>query len=42
MGQLQTCLNETQIPDWMTEGRTVLITKDPNKGTIASNFRSVT
>ena len=40
--QLSKCLEEGDIPNWMTEGRTVLIMKDKNKGTIASNYRPIT
>ena len=30
------------VPVWMTEGRTTLIQKDPNKGTAPNNYRPIT
>ena len=36
---LQTCLDLGETPDWLVEGRTVLIQKAPEKGTEASNYR---
>ena len=38
---LQECLNKGDIPEWMVKGRTVLIQKDPAKGTVASNYRPI-
>ena len=39
---LQECLNKGDVPEWMVKGKTVLIQKDPAKGTVASNYRSIT
>ena len=39
---LSQCLNEGCVPDWMVKGRTVLIQKNPDKGTSAENFRPIT
>ena len=36
---LQECVNAGVVPTWMTEGRTVLIMKDKNKGTVEGNYR---
>ena len=38
---LQRCLSEGDVPGWMTKGRTVLIQKDPAKGTVAGNYRPI-
>ena len=38
---LQRCITEGDVPGWMTKGRTVLIQKDPAKGTVASNYRPI-
>ena len=38
---LQESLNKGEIPEWMVKGRTVLIQKDPAKGTVASNYRPI-
>ena len=38
---LQECLNKGNLPEWMMKGRTVLIRKDPAKGTVASNYRPI-
>ena len=35
---LQECVNAGQVPTWMTEGHTVLIMKDKNKGTVVGNY----
>lgn len=40
--QLDDCIKNGNVPSWMTKGRTVLIIKDKNKGSIASNFRPIT
>ena len=40
--QLQECLDCGNVPGWMTKGRTVLIMKDPEKGTVAGNYRPIT
>ena len=38
---LQACLDVGNVPEWMVKGRTVLIQKDPAKGTVASNYRPI-
>ena len=38
---LDYCLVEGNVPDWMVKGRTVLIQKDPAKGTVAGNYRPI-
>ena len=38
---LDFCLVEGNVPEWMVKGRTVLIQKDPAKGTVASNYRPI-
>jgi len=38
---LQKCLDDGDVPAWMVKGRTVLIQKDPAKGTVASNYRPI-
>ena len=40
-GKLQLCLENGKVPLWMVKGRTVLIQKDPSKGTVASNYRPI-
>ena len=40
--QLDRCLSEGSTPSWMTKGRIVLIMMDSRKGSIASNYRSIT
>ena len=40
--QLDRCLSEGSVPEWMTKGRTVLFMKDVLKGNIASNYRPIT
>ena len=40
--QLETCLQEGEVPAWMTTGRSVLIEKDKIKGKEASNYRPIT
>ena len=40
--QLQSCLDNGNMPEWMTKGRTVLIMKDPEKGATAENYRPIT
>ena len=39
---LNDCVEEGNVPRWCTKGRTVLIMKDPVKGTTASNYRPIT
>lgn len=36
---LQDCVCQGNVPEWMVRGRTVLIQKDPTKGTQDSNYR---
>ena len=36
------CVEERSVPDWMTREKTVLIQKDPSKGTSAGNYRPIT
>lgn len=38
---LDYCLVEGNVPDWMVKGRTVLIQKDPAKGSVAGNYRPI-
>ncbi len=38
---LNSCVKKGIVPGWMTKGRTVLIQKDPAKGTVASNYRPI-
>ena len=40
--QLQDCLLRGNVPKWMTRSRTVLIMKDPEKGTSPGNYRPKT
>ena len=35
-------LQEAQIPEWMTKGRTTLTQKDPRKGIAPNNYRPIT
>ena len=39
---LEKCLQEGEVPQWMTRGRTVLIQKDKAKGNTPSNYRPIT
>ena len=39
---LDECLEKGETPSWMTSGRTVLIQKDPTKGTAPGNYRPIT
>ena len=38
---LQDCVYQGNVPEWMVKGRTVLIQKDPMRGTQASNYRPI-
>ena len=38
---LQECLKSGVVPEWMIKRRTVLIQKDPQKGTVPSNYRPI-
>ena len=40
--QLNECLDEGEVPKWMTKGKTVLIMKDKEKGRDVKNFRPIT
>ena len=40
--KLQSCLDNGNMPEWMTKGRTVLLMKDPEKGATAENYRPIT
>ena len=35
-------LQDAQVPDWMTKGKTTLIQKDPSKGNAPYNYRPIT
>ena len=39
---LQKCLENGNVPMWMTKGRTILMQKDKEKGKAASNYRPIT
>ena len=39
---LQKCLENGNVPMWMTKGRTILTQKDKEKGKAASNYRPIT
>ena len=36
------CLQGTQVPDWMTKGKTTRSQKDPSTGTAPNNYRPIT
>ena len=36
------CLQDAQVLDWMTKGKTTLIQKDPSKRTAPNNYRPIT
>ena len=40
--ETNTCLQGAHIPDWMSKGKTILIQKDPSKGTAPNNYRPIT
>ena len=40
--QLQVCLDTSVVPNWMTFGKTVLIVKDKDQGSLVTNFRPIT
>uniref|UniRef100_A0A3B3HMT5 Carbohydrate sulfotransferase n=1 Tax=Oryzias latipes TaxID=8090 RepID=A0A3B3HMT5_ORYLA len=40
--QMNQLLKEVTHPEWLTEGRTILIQKDPSKGAVPSNYRPIT
>ena len=39
---MQKCLENGDMPMWMTKGRTILMQKDKEKGKEASNYRPIT
>ena len=40
--EMNGCLQDAQLPDWMTNGKTTLIQKDPSKRTASNNYRTIT
>ena len=40
--EMNRCLQDTQVPDLMTKGKTTLIQKNPSKGTAPNNYRPIT
>ena len=38
---LDDCITTGNVPDWMVEGRTILLMKDSTKGSEASNYRPI-
>ncbi|XP_051906082.1 uncharacterized protein LOC127590686 [Hippocampus zosterae] len=40
--QMNQLLRDGTHPEWLTEGRTILIMKDPSKGAVPSNYRPIT
>ena len=40
--EMNRCLQDAQVPDWMTKGKTTLIQKDPSKRTAPNNYRPIT
>ena len=40
--QLDGCLQENTVPEWMTTGKTLLCVKEVEKGNLVSNFRPIT
>ena len=40
--QMQDCLNEGQVPEWMVLGRTVLVIREPDKGNLVGNYHLLT
>ena len=40
--EMNRCLQDAQVPDWMTKVKTTLIQKDPSKGTAPNNYRLIT
>ena len=38
---LQQCMEQSEVPNWLVEGRTILIMKDPTKGTDVGNYRPI-
>ena len=40
--EMNRCLQDVQLPELMTKGKTTLIQKDPRKGTAPNNYRPIT
>ena len=40
--EMNRCLQDAHVPDWMTKEKTTLIQKDPSKGTAPNNYRPKT
>ena len=40
--EMNRCLQDAHVPEWMTKGKTPLIQKDPSKGTAPNNYRPIT
>ena len=40
--EMNRCLQDAQVPDWITKGKTALNQKDPYKGTAPNNYRPIT
>ena len=40
--EMNRCLQDVHVPEWMTKGKTTLIQKDPSKGTAPNNYRHIT
>ena len=40
--EMNRCLQDAQVPDWMTKGNPTLIQKDPSKGIAPNNYRPIT
>ena len=40
--EMNRCLQDAQVPEWMTKGKTTLIQKQPSKGTAQNNYRPIT
>ena len=40
--EMNRCLQDAHVPEWMTKGKTILIQKDPSKGTTPNNYRPIT
>ena len=40
--EMDRCLKDAQVHDWMTKGKTTLIQKNPSKGTAPNNYKPIT
>ena len=40
--EMNRCLQDAQVPDWRTKGKTTLIQKDPSKGPAPNNYGPIT